>query len=113
MDLKRIFRGWVLAILLVFVLLVVVLKVVGSGQTYQSAPTSEVVKLVDTGAIKSAILNDNTQIIQIVTKNGQALQATWVGNQGQQLTQTMDRQVATGALPLDVIRPITRRATRC
>jgi len=80
MDLKRIFRGWVLAILLVFVLLVVVLKVVGSGQTYQSAPTSEVVKLVDTGAIKSAILNDNTQIIQIVTKNGQALQATWVGN---------------------------------
>jgi len=104
MDLKRIFRGWVLAILLVFVLLVVVLKVVGSGQTYQSAPTSEVVKLVDTGAIKSAILNDNTQIIQIVTKNGQALQATWVGNQGQQLTQTMDRQVATGALPLDVYK---------
>jgi cell division protease FtsH len=104
MDLKRIFRGWVLAILLVFVLLIVVLKFVGSGQTYQQAPTSQVVKLVETGKIKSAILNDNTQIIQIVTKSGQALEATWVGNQGQALTQSMDRQVAVGTLPPNVYK---------
>jgi cell division protease FtsH len=104
MDLKRIFRGWMLAILLVFVLLIVVLKFVGSGQTYTQAPTSQVVKLVETGQIKSAILNDNTQIIQIVTKSGQALQATWVGNQGQALTQSMDNQVRRGTLPANVYK---------
>src|SRR6266700_6004417 len=104
MDLKRIFRGWMLAILLVFVLLIVVLKFVGSGQTYTQAPTSQVVKLVETGQIKSAILNDNTQIIQIVTKRGQALEATWVGNQGQALTLSMDNQVKRGVLPPNVYK---------
>jgi len=104
MDLKRIFRGWMLAILLVFVLLIVVLKFVGSGQTYQQTSTSQVVSLVENGKIKSAILNDNTQIIQIITKSGQALEATWVGNQGQALTQSMDRQVAARALPPDVYK---------
>ena len=34
MDLKRLFRGWMLAILLVFALLIVVLRVVGSGPQY-------------------------------------------------------------------------------
>jgi len=82
MDLKRIFRGWMLAILLVFVLLIVVLKFVGSGQAFIQAPTSQVVRLVQTADIKSAVLNDNTQVIQIVTKDGRALEATWVGNQG-------------------------------
>src|SRR5258708_23926786 len=39
MDLKRIFRSWMLVILLVFVLLVVVLKFTGSDQYLQGAST--------------------------------------------------------------------------
>src|ERR1022692_1894817 len=104
MDLKRIFRGWVLAILLVFVLLIVVLKFVGSGQTYTQAPTSQVVQLISSGQIKSAILNDNTQIVQVLTKDGRALEATWVGKQGQALTHLMDTEVAAGKLPVGVYK---------
>ncbi len=98
MDLKRIFRGWMLAILLVFVLLIVVLKFTGSSQ-YQKANTSEVVKLVETGQVKSAILNDPTQVIQVTKKNGTQLEAAWVGNQGNELAKKLQAEANAGKLP--------------
>src|SRR5216683_884939 len=85
MDLKRIFRSWMLVILLVFVLLVVVLKFTGSNQ-YRVVPTSQVMKLVTTGQVKSAILNVPTQVIQVTTTGNRNLEATWVGNQDNQIT---------------------------
>jgi len=51
MDLKRIFRSWMLVILLVFVLLVVVLKFTGSNQ-YHVVPTSQVMSLVNADKVK-------------------------------------------------------------
>src|SRR5258708_23250468 len=47
---------------------------------------------MDTGKVKSALLIDTDQTIQITTKTGQSLQASWVGNQGQQLATTLPRQ---------------------
>src|SRR5215472_5152011 len=85
MDLKRIFRGWMLAILLVFVLLIVVLKFTGSSQ-YQKVPTSVVIQKVEAGQVRSAILTVPTQVIQITTKDNKQLEATWAGNQVNQLT---------------------------
>src|SRR5215469_3952663 len=85
MDLKRIFRGWMLAILLVFVLLIVVLKFTGSSQ-YQKVSTSRVVHLVETHQVNSAILTVPTQVIQITTKDNKQLEATWAGSQVNQLT---------------------------
>ncbi len=67
MDLKRIFRSWMLVILLVFVLLVVVLKFTGSNQ-YRTVPTSQVMQLIQQGKVRSAILNVPTQVVQITTK---------------------------------------------
>ena len=99
MDLKRIFRGWVLAILLVIVLLVVVMKFVGAGQTYQPTTTSRVVNLVETGKVRSATLYQNTQIIEVLTKNGQYLQATWVGGQGTQLANQLQHEANISNLP--------------
>src|SRR5260370_34224736 len=98
MDLKRILRGWMLAILLVFGLLIVVLKFTGSSQ-YQKANTSEVVKLVETGQVKSAILNDPTQVIQVTKKNGTQLEAAWVGNQGNELAKKLQAEANAGKLP--------------
>ena len=40
MDLKRIFRGWVLAILLVVIVFLFVFRLAGSSQTYQQVDTS-------------------------------------------------------------------------
>src|SRR6266568_3320817 len=98
MDLKRIFRSWMLVILLVFVLLVVVLKFTGSNQ-YHEVNTSQVMKLVQTGQVKSAILNVPTQVVQVTTKNGRNLEATWVGNQQNQIAGTLQHDNNIGKLP--------------
>ena len=39
MDLKRIFRGWVLAILFVAIILVILYKLVNTGPQYKLVPT--------------------------------------------------------------------------
>src|SRR5689334_13563025 len=91
MDLKRIFRSWMLVILLVFVLLVVVLKFTGSNQ-YTTVTTSKVVGLIEQQQVKSAILNVPTQVIQVTTNGGKNLQATWVGNQDNRLSSLLQKQ---------------------
>jgi len=88
MDLKRIFRSWMLVILLVFVLLVVVLKFTGTNQ-YRQVPTSQLMGQVTADNVKSAILNVPTQVIQVTTKDGRNLEATWVGNQDNQITRAL------------------------
>ncbi len=90
MDLKRIFRGWMLAILLVFVLLIVVLKFTGSSQ-YQKVATSQVVHLVEAGQVRTATLTVPTQEIQVTTFKGGQFEAAWAGNQVNQLTSALQR----------------------
>src|SRR5215813_8193191 len=94
MDLKRIFRSWMLVILLVFVLLVVVLKFTGSNQ-YRQVSTSQVISLVNNNQVKSAILNAPTQVVQVTTKSGNNLEATWVGNQDNQITKALQTDNTT------------------
>jgi cell division protease FtsH len=98
MDLKRIFRSWVLVILLVFVLLVVVLKFTGTAQ-YQKANTSEIIRLVESGQVKQATLDVPIQQIQVTTKSGKSYQAAWVGNQENQISKTLQAQSDAGKLP--------------
>ncbi len=97
MDLKRIFRSWMLVILVVFVLLIVVLKFTGSS-TYTKASTAQVVKLVQTGQVKSATMTVPTQVIQVTTAKGQQYQATWVGNQENSLSKLLQSQYNAGKL---------------
>ena len=94
MDLKRIFRGWVLAILLVVIVFLFVFRLAGSSQTYSPANTSQVIAKIESNQVKSAILTDSNQTIQITTTDGQHLEADWVGNQGQQLASLLQKQVA-------------------
>jgi cell division protease FtsH len=109
MDLKRIFRGWVLAILLVVIVFLFVYRLAGSGQSYKQVNTSAVVAAIQDGNVKTATLTDTNQTIQITTKSGQLLQAEWVGNQGQQLAATLQAQVKSGQLTggYNVERPST------
>src|SRR5258708_31906300 len=97
MDLKRIFRSWMLVILLVFVLLVVVLKFTGASQ-YQQKQTAYVVKLVESGQVRTATLNVPTQVIQVTTKTGSLYEATWAGTQENQLHNILQRQYNAGQL---------------
>ncbi len=98
MDLKRIFRSWMLVILLVFVLLIVVLKFTGSTQ-YAKANTSEVIRLVESGQVTSATLNVPTQVIQITARNGKSYEAAWVGNQENRIADILQTQSNKGHLP--------------
>ncbi|MGO9081333.1 MAG: ATP-dependent zinc metalloprotease FtsH [Streptosporangiaceae bacterium] len=99
MDLKRIFRGWTIAILAVVLVFLFVYRFASSGPTYEQKDTSYVVKLINTGQVKSALLIDTEQTIQVTTRGGQALQASWVGNQGQQLAAILQRDYDAGKLP--------------
>ncbi len=102
MDLKRIFRGWVLAILFVAIILVILYKLVNTGPEYKLVPTSQAVQAIDTGNVKSVTLTDVDQTIQLTVKNGpyagQNWESSWVGSQGVQLASTLQKQVETGKL---------------
>ena len=56
-------------------------------------------QLVQTGQVKSAILNVPTQVVQVTTKEGHNLQATWVGNQENTIYHILQRQNNAGNLP--------------
>src|ERR1700733_10988021 len=100
MDVKRYFRGPFIAVLVVLLLFFFLYRYASSGTSYKAADTSTVVSMIDKGQVKSALLIDSTQTIQITPKNGsQPLQASWVGNQGQQLATTLQQQAAKGNLP--------------
>src|SRR5271170_2445049 len=98
MDLKRYFRGPFVAVLVVLMLFFFLYRYASSGTSYKQADTSQVVSLIDSGQVKSALLIDSSQSIQITTNKGELLQASWVGNQGQQLASELQAQVQKGGL---------------
>jgi cell division protease FtsH len=58
-----------------------------------------VISLIEAGKVKSALLTDTNQTIQITPDSGQPLQASWVGGQGQQLATILQQQYKQGKLP--------------
>jgi cell division protease FtsH len=101
MDLKRIFRGWVLAILFVAIILVILYKLVNTGPQYKLVPTSQAVAAIQSGQVKSVTLTDVDQTIQLTTSGSlgnQNWQSSWVGGQGTQLANDLQKQVAKGTL---------------
>src|SRR5579875_2864954 len=99
MDVKRYFRGPFVAVLVVLLLFFFLYRYASSGTSYKQADTSTDVSMIDNGKVKSALLIDPSQTIQITPKSGQPLQASWVVNQGQQLANTLQQQAAKGNLP--------------
>ena len=82
MELRRFFRAPLLLIAVAVLLLLFVLDYANSGSTYQQKDTAYIVKLIDQGQVKSALLVDKNQTIQITTTSGQKYQASWVTGQG-------------------------------
>jgi len=85
MDLKRYFRGPFVALLVVVLLFFVVYKYASSSTSFKQADTSQVISLIQSDQVKSALLIEGQQTIQITPIHGQPLQASWVGNQGTEL----------------------------
>ncbi|MDR0345213.1 MAG: ATP-dependent zinc metalloprotease FtsH [Nocardiopsaceae bacterium] len=91
MDLKRYFRGPLVAALVMVLLFFIVFTIENRGNSYTQKDTSFVVSQIEQHKVKSALLTDKNQTIQITTLNGQRYQASWVGNQGQELATLMQK----------------------
>jgi cell division protease FtsH len=99
MELKRYFRGPLLLVLLAVLVIAITLGWANSGSSYQQADTSQVVKLIEQGDVKSAVLTDKNQTIQITTKSGQQYQADYVTGQQTQIQQLLQKEYDQGNLP--------------
>jgi cell division protease FtsH len=93
MDLKRYFRGPFVAVLVMLLLFFIVFAYANRGVSYTPTSTSRVVADIYGGHVKSATLIDKNQTIEIVTNSNPnlRLQASWVGNQGQQLAAELQK----------------------
>ena len=114
MELRRFFRAPLLLIAVAVLLLLFVLDYANSGSSYKQVDTSEIVSLINQGQVKSAIITDKNQTIQITTKSGQSeLEASWVSGQGLQLANDLQNQVSKGTLPQTGTPSTSPRATPC
>jgi len=98
MELRRFFRAPLLLIAVAVLLLLFVLDYANSGSSYKQVDTSRIVTLIDQGQVKSALIVDKNQTIQITTKDGKNLEASWVSGQGLQLQNKLQQQVDKGNL---------------
>jgi cell division protease FtsH len=104
MDLKRYFRGPFVAVLVMLLLFFIVFAYANRGVTYTPTSTSRVVSDIYGGHVKSATLIDKSQTIEIVTDGNpsQRLQASWVGNQGQQIASELQKKTPSGGYNVQV-----------
>jgi len=99
MEIRRLFRGPMLLVIVAILLFVVVVEFADSGSTYQAADTSKIVQLIEQGQVKDAQIVDKNQTIQITTKSGQNLEASWVSGEGVNLQELLQQEYDKGKLP--------------
>jgi cell division protease FtsH len=98
MELKRFFRGPLLLVLLAVLVITITLGWANSGSSYQQQTTGFVVKQIEQGNVKSAVLTDKSQTVQITTKSGQQYQADFIYGQGQGIQQLLQTEYDKGQL---------------
>jgi cell division protease FtsH len=99
MELKRIFRGPLVLVIIAVLLMLFVLNFANSGTSYSAVDTSKIVQLIEQGnGLKSAQINDTSQTIQLTMSNGTVYQADWTGGQGIVLQQDLQKLYDAGKL---------------
>jgi cell division protease FtsH len=98
MELKRLFRGPLLLVLLAVLVIIITLGWANSGSSYQPATTAKIVTLINDDQVKSAILTDKNQTIQITTKSGTHYQGSFIEGQGVQLQNLLQTKYSQGQL---------------
>ncbi len=100
MDVKRIFRGPVIWVVLVVLAVLAVMNIMSSGSGYKSVDTSQIVSQINSGQVTSATVNTgSSQTVQVVLKDGTKEQATYLNDQqGVNLTNELDKANAANQL---------------
>jgi cell division protease FtsH len=99
MQLRRFPRALLLLAGAAVLLMLFVLDHANSGRSYQQAKPSEIVSLINQGRVENALISDENRLIQITTKSGKKLEASWVSGQGLLLENALQAQLAKGSLP--------------
>lgn len=99
MELKRFFRVPLLLIAVAVLMLLFVLNRANPGSSYQRVGPSDIVSLLNQGQVKSALITDKNRTIQITTKTGKQLEASWNPGQGSQIQNALQAQLDRGNLP--------------
>jgi cell division protease FtsH len=98
MELKRYFRGPLLLVLLAVLVITITLGWANSGSSYTQKDTSYVVSLIEKGQVKSALLTDKNQTIQVTTNGGAQYESDFISGQGQALQQLLQKEYDAGKL---------------
>ena len=98
MELKRFFRGPLLLVLLAVLVIIITLGWANSGSNVQQKNTSQIVQMIQQGKVKSAVLTDKNQTIQVTTPSGQQYQADFISGQGVELQNLLQSQFNKGQL---------------
>ncbi|CAN5889330.1 ATP-dependent zinc metalloprotease FtsH [soil metagenome] len=96
MDIKRIFRGpWLWIVLGVFTV-IAILSVINGQAAGEQVDTSKAVAAIEDGSAKTVLFVDGDQELQITLDNGSQIRAQWVTEQGFDLVKKVDDQIQSG-----------------
>jgi cell division protease FtsH len=105
MDVKRIFRGPVMWIVLAVLAVVVLMQVVGSSGGFKTVDTGQVVKAIDQNKVKSAELTTgDEQTVKLELKAGakvsdsDKIQASYIDSQGVDLAKKLQSKYEQGEI---------------
>jgi cell division protease FtsH len=99
MDVKRIFRGWFVWLLVGLLGFFLVLSFVDSSGGYERVDTSTVLSAIEDGKVKSAkVLGGDTQEIQLTLEDGSKIRSEYIEGQGVQVTQELQERTRSGEI---------------
>ncbi len=106
MDVKRIFRGPAIWVVLVVLAALAVMNILGSGTSYTSVDTSQIINEITNGQVKSALLTTgSSQTIQVTTTSGANQVATYLNDeQGAALATLLDSHVPPSGYNVSVAK---------
>jgi len=93
MNVKRLFRGPWLWIIVMVLVLFAVLQFINSANGAHEVKTATMVKYFDEGKVKDVTFVDGDQRIEATLKDGKEVEATWLGGQGYALVKQAEKAV--------------------
>jgi cell division protease FtsH len=96
MNVKRLFRGPLLWIILGSILVLTILQFASSSGGYEDVETSEMVQRIEDGQVETITFVDGDQVVEATLDNGDEISAQWVGGQGVRLLEQVQRQESQG-----------------
>ncbi|MGH3333919.1 MAG: ATP-dependent zinc metalloprotease FtsH [Nocardioidaceae bacterium] len=108
MDVKRIFRGPWIWIVVAVVGVLVALQYLAPNGGYDEVDTSTMVKDLESGQVESVLFVDGDQEIRATLDNGDKVIASWVAGQQRDLVLLAEKQVKAGEIEkfnVEVPRP--------